>query len=477
MSAPRVAVIGGGVSGLTAAYQVARDLPGAQITVHEASARVGGALETAEFPSGPMELGAEAFIVRRPEARDLVDELGLTSSLREPGRLGSAILTGGRLESMPRGTVMGMPSDVDALAGVLTAEERAVAAREEQLPLSWDPGADVSLGELVAQRFGPAVVTRLVDPMLGGVYAARSAGLGLRQVVPGLAGALDRGAPTLTAAVRELVGASVPGPVFATFGTGYREFVRALTDASGAEIRTHSTCTAIERAGGRYAVTIRGDRGTRRQVADLIVVAVPVPHAVPLLTDTSADTANGTSTGDDGPDTGLSRALSDLSGIRTASSALVAMEIDRSTEIPARSGVLVATDEPVPFKAMTFSSRKWPHLDTGRGHLVRVSFGRLDDDEVLAAPDEALADMAVSGLAGMTGSTPTVRRSRVRRWDRTLAEIGPGHPERIARIRAELADAMPGLELVGGATEGVGVPACIGSARAAASRLAAKWQD
>ena len=458
---PRVAVIGGGLSGLTAAYQLSRELPGASITVHEAADRLGGALHTADFPSGPMELGAEAFIGRRPEASDLVAELGLGSSLRHPGPLGPALLTGGRLVSMPVGTMMGMPSDVAALSEVLTPEESAIAAREPTLPLEWEPGADVSLGEMVAERFGSAVVARLVDPLLGGVYAASSRGLGLRQVLPGLAEALDSGAPTLTAAVKELTRTRASGPVFATLESGYRTLVSELARASGAQIRTRSACTSIHREGTAYVVTISGDGGVRAEAADLVVVAVPVPHAVPLLTATGA--ADGV--------------VDRLGDIRTASSAVVALEVDRAVEPPSRSGVLVATDEPVPFKAMTFSSRKWPHLDDRPGHLVRVSFGRLDDDEVLEADDEALTRMAETGLQEVCGANPTILHSRVRRWDDALAEIGPGHDVRIAEVRAELAERLPGLELVGGATEGVGVPACIGSARAAARRLAEKWQD
>ena len=139
--------------------------------------------------------------------------------------------------------------------------------------------------------------------------------------------------------------------------------------------------------------------------------------------------------------------------------------------------MLVATDEPVPFKAMTFSSRKWPHLDDRPGHLVRVSFGRLDDDEVLTAGDDALTGYAVTGLGELADSTPRILHSRVRRWDGALAEIGPGHRDRIATVRAELTGRAPGVALVGGVTEGVGVPACIGSARAAARRLSEKWQD
>lgn len=458
---PRVAVVGGGLSGLTAAYQLSRDLPGARITVLEASESVGGALRTVDFPSGPMELGAEAFIGRRPEASELVGELGLTGALRHPGPLGPAILAGGRLVPMPAGTLMGVPSDASTLSGVLTPEETAVAAREAEMPLDWIPGADVSLGRLVAARFGPAVVTRLVDPMLGGVYAAPSSGLGLRQAVPGLADALDRGAPSLTAAAGELLANRVPGPVFATLDGGYRVLVDALAHASGAAVRTQASCTAIHRGAGGYALAVSGPRGSWVEEADLVVVAVPVPHAVPLLA------AAG----------GVDGAVAGLSRIRTASSAVVAMEVDRSLDLPDRSGVLVATDEPVPFKAMTFTSRKWPHLDTRPGHLVRVSFGRLDDDEVLAADDAALARMAESALAGVCGSAPTVLHSRVRRWEDALAEIGPGHDGRISGVRDELAERLPGVELVGGATEGVGVPACIGSARAAARRLSQRWQD
>lgn len=461
MATPRVAVVGGGLSGLTAAYQLSRDLPGAQVTVLEAATAPGGALDTADFPSGPMELGAEAFIGRRPEASELVAELGLTGSLRHPGPLGPAILTGGRLEPMPAGTLMGMPSDASTLAGVLRAADVELAAREEELPLEWAPGGDVALGTLVAERFGPAVVARLLDPMLGGVYAAPSAGLGLRQVVPGLAEALDRGAPSLTAAARELTAHRAPGPVFATLDGGYRVLVDALVGASGARIVTGARCTAIHRGADGYAVDVTGERGPWTQEADLVVVAVPVPHAAPLLTAAGADDA----------------AVRALAGIRTASSAVVALEVERSLGLPERSGVLVATDEPVPFKAMTFTSRKWPHLDDRPGHLVRVSFGRLDDDEVLAADDITLTRMAVSALAGVCGSTPTVLHSRVRRWQDALAEIGPAHDTVIAGLRSALDDSLPGLELIGGATEGVGVPACIGSARAAARRLAAKWQD
>ena len=450
--APRFVVVGGGISGLVAAYQLRLESPEASIEVLEDSDRVGGKLDTADFPSGPMELGAEAFIGRRPEAAELVDELGLTDRLQHPGGAGSAILTGGRLVPMPRGTLMGLPSDAGALAGVLDEEDVRRAALEETVALDWTPGADAPLGALVAERFGPAVVTRLVDPMLGGVYASPSRGLGLREVVPGLAAALDEGAPSLTVAVRGLLSRPRGGPVFATFDGGYRVLVDALVRASGATVRTGTACRGLRvTPGGRVEVT--DSRGARE--ADGVVLAVPVSDAVPLLGGSAPSAAEA------------------LATLRTASSGLVAFEIGRDAPLPELSGVLVAGDEPVPFKAMTFSSRKWPHLDTRPGHLVRVSFGRLGADEVLDCDDAELTALAEEGVTGLLGERPEILHSRVRRWPDGLVEIGPGHRDLVAEVRVRLAAASPALELVGAATEGVGVPACIGSARAAARRLAA----
>ena len=459
---PVLLVVGGGLSGLVAAHEARALVPDAEILLVEASGRPGGKLETVDFPSGPMELGAEAFIRRRPEAAELVAELGLESRLHHPSDRGSAILSGGRLHPMPAGTLMGLPSDAHALSGLLAPGEVDRAAREAELPLDWTPGGDVPLGGFVAERFGPAVVTRLVDPMLGGVYAAPSAGLGLREVVPGLAERLDAGAASLTEAARDLVSRRVPGPVFATFDGGYRTLVDALLASSGARLRTDTRVAALS-AGpggvGPVAAELHGPGGVERVSADAVVLAVPVPEAVPLLRPLAPTAAD------------------ELSAVPTASSAVVALEVDRSLVLPEHSGVLVATDEPVPFKAITFSSRKWPHLDDRPGHLLRVSFGRLGATEVLAHDDAGLVDLAREALVTVTGGAPEILHARVRRWTDGLPGIGPGHSDRIAGIRARLAAEAPLVELVGAATEGVGVPACIGSARAAARRLAARWQD
>lgn len=463
MTTPRIAVIGGGLSGLVAAYELRAQFADAAITVVETADRLGGKLHTTEFPSGPMEVGAEAFISRRPEASDLVRELGLTEQLRHPRGLSPVIRTGGRLVAMPTGTLMGLPSDPNTLARVLDPEDVARAAEEERLPLDWSVSGDVSLGDFVAERFGPAIVTRLVDPMLGGVYAASSRGLGLREVVPGLAAALDRGAPSLTAAARELVANSTGGPVFATLAGGYRELVSSLDRAARAGVVMNTRVTGLRRGGGAgrssYLLDLDGPDGRGELEVDAVVLAVPVPHATPLLSGQAGEAARR------------------LGRIRTASSAVVALEIARDYPLPETSGVLVAIDEPVDYKAMTFSSRKWPHLDDREGHLVRVSFGKLGDDEVLASDDDGLTRRAVDALTELGGVAPTVLHSGVGRWVDGLPEIGPDHRSRMAEIRSLLAEDLPGLELVGAATEGVGVPACIGSARAAGRRLADWWQD
>jgi oxygen-dependent protoporphyrinogen oxidase len=204
-----VAVVGGGISGLTAAYRL-RKLLGddAQITVFESSGTLGGKLRTIELAGTRYDVGAEAFLARRPEATTLVREIGLGERLTHPTKARAKIHAGGSVLGLPPGTVMGVPASADAVAGVLSKSGRQAVAAESALPPVCLPADDVSLGALLRERFGDELVDRLVDPLLGGVYAGGADGLGLRATMPGLASALAAGAGSLTAAAASLLPAS-----------------------------------------------------------------------------------------------------------------------------------------------------------------------------------------------------------------------------------------------------------------------------
>src|SRR3954447_16679011 len=214
MSGSRVVVIGAGIAGLAAAHRLARR--GARVTVLEASDRLGGKLLPGEIAGARVDLGAESMLARRPEAVALAREVGLDDHLQAPATSTASIWTRGALRPFPKGHVMGVPGTAEALAGVLSEEGLARIEQDAELPRT-EVGDDVAVGEYVAARLGREVVDRLVEPLLGGVYAGDAHRISLRLAVPQLYAAA-RTHTSLTEAVRAIqakaAAAGQTGPVF-----------------------------------------------------------------------------------------------------------------------------------------------------------------------------------------------------------------------------------------------------------------------
>lgn len=438
-------VVGGGISGLVAAYRLRMAAgPHADITLLDPADRLGGVLRTERVGGQSLDVGAEAFVARRPEMPALLAELGLAG--RQIGTTGvrPLIYSGARLHPLPQGTLQGIPAQASSVLGLVDDATVARILDERTRPFSWRPGADPAVAELVGDRFGQQVVQRSVDPLLTGVYAGSAATIGLRSAVPTLAAALDRGARNLTEAVREALGPPVTGPVFGALDGGYTVLLEELQ----------------RRAGVRWAqvAAVRVDRGTRgwevlddegnRWRADGVVLAVPAPGLPKLIEQVAPRTAAA------------------ARRIRVASAAVVALALPGGTPLPQQSGVLVVSGERLNAKAVTLTSRKWGRR--GNVELLRLSFGRYGDDLARSTGDEDLLAWSMRDLQTLFGIAVEPVDCHVHRWIDAMPQYGPGHADLIAELRAGL---PPTLVVAGGYLDGIGVPACVGTATRAATAL------
>jgi protoporphyrinogen/coproporphyrinogen III oxidase len=451
-----IVVVGAGLTGLATAWRL-RDVD--DVVVLEARDRIGGQIETVDLAGAPLDVGADAFLVRQPESERLARELGFgDDDLVAPSTGQVHLWTRGRLRPLPAGTVLGVPTDLGALARaqVLTPAGFARAAAEPAFPRRAVVG-DRSVADLVGERFGREVVDTLVEPLLGGVYAGRTDQLSAAAALPPVWAAAQQHR-SLLAGLREhrRRTASATGPVFRTVRGGLSRLTDRLTDHLGDRVRTGVPARRLGRVGAGWIVETA--EGTL--TADDVVLAVPARAAAALLVDVLPDVAR------------------ELAPIRTASVATIALAYARGegADLPEGSGVLVPPGEGHLTKAITFASRKWPHHARREVLLLRASVGRVPaagrtSDPNLDLDDATLADRVDAEVRWATGlPRPAVART-VRRWPDALPQYDVGHLARVDRIRHGVRVGAPGLHLAGAALDGVGLAARARDAERLAHRL------
>ncbi|RYB95865.1 protoporphyrinogen oxidase [Nocardioides oleivorans] len=440
-------VVGGGIAGLVAARDLAA--AGRDVLLLEGSPEVGGKLRSAEVAGLRVDVGAEAMLARRPEGVALAAEIG--AEIVHPTPATSAVWSRGALRPLPR-SLMGVPFDLGQLAasGVLSKDGVARASVET---VDTEVPDDVSVGDLVAARLGDEVVDRLVEPLLGGVYAGHARQISVAAAVPQLLAMARRGSVLEQAAAVPTSAA----PVFASLPGGMGRLPALVADGSF-EVRTSSTVRALRRTPDGWALTVGPTTHPETIAAAAVVLATPAAATARLL----AEVAPG--------------AAGELAAIEAASVAVVTLAF-RTADVPdaafERSGFLVPPVERRAIKASTFSFAKWGWVRDLDPDVVvlRTSLGRHREEATLQAGDDGLVRVSLADLAATAGITARPVDSHVQRWGGALPQYAVGHLDRVARIRAAVAD-LPGLALCGAAYDGVGVPAVIGSARRAAASLA-----
>ena len=453
----RVAVVGGGITGLAAAYFLQR--AGADVTLVEAGDRLGGKIRTQELEGVPVEAGPDTFLARVPDAVELCRELGLGNDLVAPATGKAFLFIGGRLRPLPERHVLGVPTALGPVlrSGVLSRAGVARAALDVVLPRSRF-GDDPSVAEVVGRRMGRQVVDRLVDPLVGGIHAGRADRLSLASTARPLADAAAS-SRSLALALRSRPAGPTSGPegpVFLAVAGGLERLVdrlrQVLTDKT--DIRVATAVTGLDRTEAGWRVACRP--GPPVEV-DACIVTTPAPLAARLL-EMVAPTA-----------------ASKIAGIRYASVAVTSLAYQPSA-LPRPlegSGYLVPRVEGRLHTACTFSTTKWPALSGSGLVLVRVSAGRDGDDRPAGLDDGELVARLHAEVADAIGATEAPVASLVTRLPGSFPQYDVGHGARVEAVDVALASAAPGVVVAGAAYRGLGIAACIGQARAAVDRLAA----
>jgi oxygen-dependent protoporphyrinogen oxidase len=461
---PRVAVVGGGIAGLAAAAALREARPDVAVEVLESSPAIGGKLRLAEVGGVTVDVGAEAMLNRRPEAVELVRTTALAEEVVHPLTTSAYLWNRNRLVPMPR-TLMGVPGDPKDVEQVLSRAGQLRVAMEPRLPATALGDADVSIGHLVEERLGREVVDRLVEPLLGGVYAGHAREISARAAVPQVVALLDRDRSLTRAAAGALAAPASDAPVFAGIRGGMGRLPQAVAAASGATVRTGATVRdLVRRPDGRWHLVVGDTRDPELLPVDAVVLATPARATARLLSDVAP------------------AAALELARIEYASMAIITLAFAAADFPPIPgSGFLVPPVDGHRIKAATFSFQKWNWVaragrsTAGSGRdvaVLRCSVGRHREEAVLQVGDDDLVALAVADLRAATGLSAVPVDQHVQRWGGALPQYAVGHLDRVATVRAAL-DPLVGLAVCGAAYDGLGIPACIASARRAAAKVVA----
>ncbi len=469
MTARRVVVVGGGISGLTAAWELTGGSvhrPGApEVTVLEASPRLGGPLRSEVVGGRIVDLGPDGFLGRRPEALELCREIGLADALVPIAARGASVWARGRLRSLPEGHALGVPTRFwpTARSGIVGARGTLGLARDAVLPRPdvRGPIGDRAIGPLVTRKLGRRVVDMLTDPLMGGIHAGSVDDMSAAATFPPLLAAAQRRGGLMRALRAEVPAPDPEGPpLFWALEGGMVSLIgtmAAVLQARGVDVRLSSPVDALERfSPGRWtAATADG-----AFEADAVVLATPAPAAATLLRPHDDEAA------------GL------LDAIDYASVVLATFRVGMD-ELPSTlvgTGFLVPRRvphkgrEPWAVTACTYLDRKWPHLHHDGDGLLRASLGRVDDSRASAWTDDEVTQRAWEELGVLMGVTGQPLSARVVRFDDAFPQYRVHHLLRTAGVESALAR-LGGIAVAGSAYRGVGIPACIASGRAAAHAL------
>ena len=450
-----IAIIGGGITGLSAAYRLERLIPSARITLFEESGRLGGKIFTER--SGPylLEGAADSFLARKPRGVGLCEELGLAAQLhgRRPENKRTFVRRHGRLHPLPEGLSGFIPTDLSVLENhPLLSEEGLRRLKQEKTLPPFLGVEDESLATFVTRRLGREAYDNLVEPLMSGIFAGNGEQLSLLATYPQLRQVEQRAGSLLTGlAASSKNQGNDKYPPFVSFADGMGTLIKALAESlTNTELWLQTKVRRLHPAAGQWHVI--NDR--QPYEADAVLLTTPT-YVSSWLVDPFAPNLSNL-----------------LSQIDYASSAIVYLAIPKSDieHLPESYGFVVPTIEQSDALACTWSSQNWAGRAPDDKLLLRVYLGRHGRQDVLQFDDETLVENALEEIRPIVGKSSVPEFCRVYRWPKAMPQYTMGHLERLAAIRQQLGN-HPGLFMAGAAFDGVGIPNCIGSGEAAAEQI------
>ncbi len=433
-------IVGGGISGLSAAYTLQDS--GHKVMLLEGSDRLGGKILTTEIAGSFIDAGPDSFLTRDPEMRDLCASLGLGDELVSPSAKSAKIWVNGVMHDLPKRHYLGVPLDLNELEGLTIISSNGVSDARSDLDFPDNsPSGDESIGSLIRRRLGDEVMDNLVGPLLGGINAGNANELSLEAGVPNLFHA-SRFHPSLILSIKEFLAAQnndPSEPIFLTHPDGLQRVVDALENQLFIDVRFNEKVREVRKVDGSWFVD-----GGQTYRTDAVLLCLPAFAASNIISDVAPKT---------------SRLMSE---IEYASMAFITLAFP-STDVPDfdGSGFLVGRDEGMLMTACSWTSAKWKHCDDGEKVFIRLSVGHFDDDRGLQLSDDDLVKQLLAELETTTGINIEPLAVRVTRWPNSFPQYGVGHKERVNGILKELQTEAPGLFLAGAAFNGLGLSACV----------------
>jgi oxygen-dependent protoporphyrinogen oxidase len=459
----RIAIVGGGISGLAAAYALEEERrAGAEVeyVLYESSSRLGGVLRTEHINGWVVEAGPDSFITEKPWAADLCRSLGIGDQLigSNDADRKTYILSRGRLVEMPDGLMFMVPTKIlpTGLSPLFSWKTKLRMAQELLHPPRAADG-DESVAEFVERHYGSEMVDRLADPLLSGVYGGEAANLSVRAVLPRFVemerthGSLGR---AMLASRRKMSSARKPAP---PLFTSLKNGMQSLAETIVSRLRPDALLTSAPVMAVQQQPEARGwtvSAGLKSDQFDAVIVALPGPAAANVLHMANFE---------------LSR---ELGAIQYSSSITVALGYDDQVRrsLPPGFGFLVPRSEGKRLLAATFVHNKFPHRSPEDRALLRCFFAGKNAEEVWPYSDDQIIGIVRNELQQILGMRVEPLFARVYKWKSAMAQYGVGHLQRLERIE-KLCQHIPGLALAGNAYRGIGVPDCVRSGRDAAAAL------